>query len=47
MWLHWLDIDEDDEDDCNADPGCADHSPHELGEPAMFLFAVVGRAIER
>ena len=47
MWLCSLDIDEDDKDDCDADPGHADRSPHELGEPAVFLFAVVGRAIER
>ena len=47
MWLRSLDIDEGDEDDCDADPGRADHSPHELGEPAVFLFAVVGCAIER
>lgn len=45
--LRSLDIDEGDEDDCGADPGRADHPPHELSEPAVFFLAVAGSAIER
>jgi len=45
--LRSLDIDEGDEDDCGADPGRADHPPHELSEPAVFFLAIAGSAIEQ
>ena len=45
--LRPLNIDEGDEHDCGADSGRADHPPHELSEPSVFLFAVVGSAIKR
>jgi hypothetical protein len=47
VWLRSLDIDEGDEDDCGADSGRADHPPHELSEPAVFLPAVVRCTVER
>ena len=42
-----LNIDEGNEHDCGTDSGRADHPPHELGEPAVFLLAVVRCTIER
>lgn len=45
--LRSVDVDEGDEDDRGADPGGADHAPHELGEPAVFFLAIAGSAIER
>ena len=45
--LRSLDIDEGDEHDSGADSGCADHPPHKLSEPAVFLLAVVRCTIKR
>ena len=42
-----LDIDESDEHDCGADSGRADHPPHELSKPAVFLCAIVRCTIKR
>jgi len=45
--LRSLNIDQSDEHDCYADPGGADHPPHELSEAAVFLLAIVRCVIER
>jgi len=45
--LRSLNIDQSDEDNCDADSGRADHPPHELSECTVFFLAVARYAIKR